>query len=104
MTLPVVIQPAAEVDILEAALWYGSRAPGLGSEFLRSVEASIAAIRRAPETFPKVRGDVRRALLRRFPYAVYFLPSASAIQVIACFHVRRDPARWRLRVTEDAQE
>lgn len=103
MTIPVLVQPAAEADIVEAALWYESRALGLGSEFLGLVEAGIDAIRRTPNAFPRVRGDVRRVLLRRFPFALYFLPEPSAIRVIACLHVRRDPTRWQQRIGAETE-
>jgi len=98
LTIRVLVQPAAEADIVEAALWYESRASGLGSEFLRSVEVGIDGIRRTPEAFPRVRGDVRRVLLRRFPLALYFLIDGSAARVIACMHVRRDPAHLQRRI------
>jgi plasmid stabilization system protein ParE len=53
-----------------------------------------------PERFPVVRGTCRRALLRRFPYAVYFVPTAEVIQVIACLHASRNPQRWQQRAGE----
>jgi len=98
VTIQVLVQPAAEADIVEAAVWYEKRAAGLGGEFLRSVEVGIAAIRRTPDAFPRIHGDIRRALLRRFPFALYFLPEPSGLRVIACLHVRRDPGEWRRRI------
>ncbi len=98
MTHQILVQPAAEADIVEAALWYESRAAGLGSEFLRSVDVSIAAIGRTPNVFPRIRGDIRRALLRRFPFALYFVLEPPAIRVIACLHARRDPGQWQRRM------
>lgn len=56
MTFQVLVQPAAEADILEAALSYEKHGAGLGGEFLRSVEVSVAAISRTPDAFPAVRG------------------------------------------------
>jgi len=52
----------------------------------------LAAIEREPRLYPLVRGDVRRAVIRRFPYAVYFLLEPDAIVAVACLHHRRDPA------------
>ena len=53
-----------------------------------------------PERFPVVHAQCRRALLRRLPYGIYFVPTAELISVVACMHARRDPRRWEERVAE----
>ena len=98
MTPRFIVRPAAEADIAEAALWYESRSLGLGGEFVRAVDVCLAEIRRSPENFPQIYKTTRRAPLRRFPYAVYFVSSPIAIHVLACMHVKRDPRRWQRRV------
>ena len=97
MTPRLVVRSAAEADIASAALWYGQRAPGLGEEFLRSVDVALAEITRMPERFPVVHLNCRRALLRRFPYGVYFVAAPGLISIVACMHARRDPRRWQDR-------
>jgi plasmid stabilization system protein ParE len=49
----------------------------------------------SPAQFPEVEPGIRRALARRFPFAVYFLDEADAVVVLAVLHVRRSPPRWR---------
>jgi plasmid stabilization system protein ParE len=93
----LVVHSAAEADIVQAALWYERRALGLGSEFLRAVDVVLAEIARTPERFPVVHHTCRRALLRRFPYGIYFVPTAELIGVVACMHARRNPRRWQER-------
>jgi plasmid stabilization system protein ParE len=93
----IIIRPATEGDILDAALWYEARSSGLGSDFIRAVDVCLAAVARAPEQYPLVRRDARRVLMRRFPYAVYFVASELSVEVVACMHVRRDPRRWQER-------
>jgi toxin ParE1/3/4 len=100
MTPRLVVRPAAEADITDAALWYEARATGLGADFLRVVAVALAEIQRMPERFPVVQMQCRRALLRRFPYGIYFVASAELISVVACMHARRDPRRWEERVGE----
>ena len=92
-----VLHPEARSEIGSAALWYEDRSSGLGSEFLRAMEAVFAQVRRNPQQFPVVHLSIRRALLRRFPYAVFFVESDTAIRVIACSHVRQNPERWKQR-------
>ena len=98
MTPRLVVRSAAEADIADAGLWYEERAAGLGTDFLRTVDVTLAEIQSMPKRFPRVHGDCRRALLRRFPSAIYFVPGAEMIQVVVCMHVRRDPRRWEERV------
>jgi len=89
--------PAAEEDILSAARWYETCVPGLSTEFLRSVDESLLAFAERPEQYPVVHRDVRRALVRRFPYGVFFIASGETVRVIACMHIRRHPRTWRRR-------
>jgi plasmid stabilization system protein ParE len=97
----LVVRGAAEADIAEAARWYEQRSPGLGSEFLRAVDVVLAEIARMPERYPLVCGNARRALLRRFPYAVFFVATADLVSVLACLHARRDPNLWQERSEAD---
>ena len=94
---PLLVRPLAEADVQSAYLWYETQAEGLGHEFLRAVDACFAAIERWPEAYPVVYKRYRRALLRRFPYIVYYSVSDAAIEVVACTHGRQHPTRWRRR-------
>jgi len=97
----LVVRDAAEADILEAARWYEARSPGLGHEFPHTVDVALAEITCMPERYPLVRGTVRRALLRRFPCAVFFVAAPDLLSVLACMHARRDPRRWQERAGPD---
>lgn len=97
----LVVRGAAEADMAEAALWYEQRFPGLGLEFLRAADVALAEISCLPERYPLVRGRTRRALLPRFPYAVFFVAAPDLVSVIACLHVRRDPRHWQERSEAD---
>jgi plasmid stabilization system protein ParE len=97
MIRPLVFHPEARQDVGNAAFWYEDKSAGLGSDFLRSMDAALAQIRRTPQVFPVVDGSIRRALLRRFPYAVYFVDCPDQIRVLACMHVRQNPDRWQRR-------
>jgi toxin ParE1/3/4 len=97
---PLLVRPAAEADIADAALWYEARALGLGTEFLRAVDVALAEIQRMPGRFPIVHLTCRRALLRRFPYAIFFVVTSEVIQIIACLHASIEPRRWQERVGE----
>ena len=99
MAAELVIAPEAEQDIAEAYGWYESRRIGLGEEFLSCVEACIEAIRRTPESRAAVHENYRRALVRRFPYAIFYESAEGAVTVYCVTHTSRDPQKWRQRLS-----
>ena len=72
MAAELIIAPEAQQDVDEAYRWYEDRRSGLGEEFLGCVDACIQAICRMPELHAKVHEEYRRALVRRFPYAIFY--------------------------------
>ena len=98
MAADLIFAPEAGFDLADAYDWYESRRVGLGEEFLASVDACLWRIRRQPGAFPLVHVSHRRALIRRFPYAVFFEHDDGTVTVFAVFHTASDPHKWRLRV------
>ena len=96
MTRSVGFRAEAAVEASDVRRWYESRRPGLGTEFVEALEHTVARIAENPATFPKVHGTIRRAVLRRFPYAVYFRPTGDTVVVLAV-HGRQHPERWQSR-------
>ena len=72
MTRRFIVRPLAEAELEDAARWYEDERAGLAERFLSDVNRAFARIRERPLQFPAVSGDVRRALLHTFPFAVYF--------------------------------
>ena len=91
----LVFRPEARQEAREARDWYEGKAHGLGLEFTRAIDATTAAIKRFPESFPIVAGPYRQAVLRRFPYSIIYEIIDYEIVVLRCFHHRRDPDVWR---------
>jgi hypothetical protein len=85
------------LEIAEAFRWYENRASGLGIEFLDELELTLEAVRAAPDRFPELGPARRRAMVRRFPFAIIFGAGEGEICVFACHHHRRSPRRWRVR-------
>ena len=98
MAANLALAPEAEFDIAEAYLWYESRRVGLGEEFLSSVDACIEGIRRNPEMYAVIYDAYRRALIRRFPYAVFYEYDSETVTIYAIFHTSRDPKKWTQRL------
>ncbi|MDP9348446.1 MAG: type II toxin-antitoxin system RelE/ParE family toxin [Gemmatimonadota bacterium] len=97
MSRRLVFRPQALQEVFEAAEWYEERSPGLSAEFLRTLDAAIASIRRNPQQNPAVHEDMHRALLRRFPYSLIYSFSDEETVILACTHWRQHPRRWRNR-------
>jgi plasmid stabilization system protein ParE len=95
--LQIRIQPLAEQDVRETYAWYNSRRENLGSEFLESLEVCLDRIAQNPKSYQVVHKHVRRALLRRFPFCVYYVIADAEAVVIAVLHGRRDATQWRSR-------
>jgi plasmid stabilization system protein ParE len=95
--MQVLVRPAAAADIDDAVLWYERQRPGLGADFLRTVDSALAAIQGNPQLHAVLHRDTRRALLRRFPYGIYYRVYPDSIVIVACMHGRRDPKRWQAR-------
>jgi plasmid stabilization system protein ParE len=92
-----IVRPLAEADLEQAARRYDEEQGGLGSRFLSDVDQVFGRIRAMPLQFPIVSGNIRRALLHTFPYAVYFREAEDVVRVLAVLHLRRRPGLWRMR-------
>ena len=93
----VIFTQGARGEVLKAQDWYEREAPGLGRHFREAIDALIERMSANPRQFPVMFKAVRRALLRRFPYSLFFVMEGETLLVIACFHASRDPAQWQKR-------
>ena len=97
MSLGVYVRPEAEADIEEIATWYEQQRQGLGHEFLDEVLSLCETIAENPAMYPVVHRRARRALIRRFPFGVYFRIEDEQVVVVAVIHGSRHPKNWRQR-------
>lgn len=97
MKYALVFRPDVRDDINDAYNWYERQKPGLGDEFINCVDEILNRVCLLPESYAIVYRDVRRAVLRRFPYAVYHRVISSRVVMTAVFQARRDPKLWRSR-------
>jgi plasmid stabilization system protein ParE len=91
MVFSIVFRRIAKREFDDAISWYEDRREGLGRDFSVAVERLLERIALSPSQFAYVKGNVRRAVLQRFPYSIYFVVEDYRILVLAIFHARRDP-------------
>ena len=95
--MKATLRPEAEEDLESAARWYEERRRGLGGRLLDEVLHTIGLIAENPRRYPRIHGEIRRAVTPRFPFGVFYLMEGDAVVVIAVMHASRDPARWKER-------
>ncbi len=95
--LQATFRSIAQLEFHEAAAWYEDKCPGLGLQFIESVENLVYQISRNPEIYPKVTSQTQRAILRRFPYTIHFIVEADQIVILAVFHASRNPTHLQDR-------
>ena len=86
------VRPEAELDVQEAGTWYEGERGGLGAEFLDELRATFVRIEQGPLQFPVVVGEIRRAILHRFPFGVFFVVEGEAVTVLTITHLHRHPS------------
>jgi plasmid stabilization system protein ParE len=99
MRYDLEIRPAARVDFDEASDYYLSKSSELRDGFVSIIGHSLDLITQRPHSFPIVFGStVRKAVVTRFPYTIYFTAKDNLIVIHAIFHTSRNPIVWRGRV------
>jgi plasmid stabilization system protein ParE len=87
----------AEADIQVAWQWYRRQRPDLANRFMAAVTSGLHTIELYPDAQRRAHGPLRRLLLHRFPYAMFYFVDADVIVVTGCFHTARDPSVWQER-------
>ncbi|MCK9362979.1 MAG: type II toxin-antitoxin system RelE/ParE family toxin [Syntrophales bacterium] len=97
MTIDLRLRPESEQDLADAAVWYEEQRDGMGNQFLDEVLSVFSVISETPLMFPVVHRNIRRALIHRFPFGVYYRVESDGIVVVAVMHGSRDPRQWKSR-------
>lgn len=98
MAVELILAQEAQQDIEEAYGWFEEQRVGLGEDFLTCVDACIQKICRRPGLYAKIHEEYRRALVRRFPYAIFYEYIGGEVIVYSIFHTSQDPQKWRHRL------
>ena len=95
--------PDAFLEADESSKFYEDRQKGLGKRFVEALADAIYRIRRTPELYGKVDGNIRKCRMLRFPYGVIYRDRNKSIEIIAVMHFRRKPDYWKRRAQSKGQ-
>jgi plasmid stabilization system protein ParE len=94
----LVVRRQAESEIAAAMEWYQARNPAAAQRFADSIEEALLAVQPNPFHHQAIEGEIRRLVMRTFPYSIVYFVAVSEAVVIACVHTSRDPTIWRERL------
>ena len=98
MSYSIYVRGAAERDVAEAQLWYEQQQMGLAGEFNVEFSAALERIAETPFIYPQRYRGIRRAVLRRFPFLVWYRVEDTRITVLACTHGKANPIKLPSRL------
>ena len=93
----VLFHPLARDELAAAVAFYERQAKGLGAELSAEVRRSLTRLSALPYSGSPAEEDVRRAFVRRFPFAIVYRPESDRLLVLAVMHLRRKPGYWKDR-------
>lgn len=89
--------PEAEAELNESIEYYEEIEPGLGYDFAVEVYSTIQRSAEFPKAWAVLDGEIRRSLVRRFPYGVLYTEEQTGIYVVAVMNLHRSPSFWKHR-------
>jgi plasmid stabilization system protein ParE len=95
----LIHHPAAGAELIAAARYYEQQVPTLGAQFLDAVDRAVALILESPTRWRPIEADVRRYLMPRFPFAIYYRIFPDHLRILAVKHHSRHPDYWRSRLS-----
>ena len=93
MSFDVRVRHAAEQDIIEARSWYDEQETGFGDRFVDEILRVLDRLGESPFLYQMVYRDVRRAVVRHFPYLVWYRVTGTTVTVLAVTHGKQHPSR-----------
>ena len=94
----ILFHPEAEEEMIDSAIFYETKSKGLGHKFLNEIARSLDLISSSPKTWTVLSDEIRRFLLRRFPFGLLYEIHNDYIYIIAVMHLHREPFYWKSRL------
>jgi toxin ParE1/3/4 len=95
--LRVVYRPEAEAELFDAIQFYKGEADLNGDKFLETIQRHVFEIAMHPLRFPQAGGQIRRCVVRKYPFIIFYRPTPDHVRVLAVAHTSRNPEYWKHR-------
>ncbi len=92
-----VFHPEALNEYAEAVEYYTELRVELAQAFINAVENAVYRIRKSPTLYTAIDEDVRRCMVRKFPYGILYTIEQDYILILAVMHCNREPSYWKSR-------
>jgi plasmid stabilization system protein ParE len=89
--------PEAEEELNQAVEYYEGIESGLGFDFAGELYSTMQRIASFPKAWPVIEGEIRRSMVRRFPYGVLYSEEQEELFIVAVMNLHRDPDYWKHR-------
>ena len=90
--------PEAEMEFIEAAVYYELQVLDLGVRFGAEVRRAADLLMEHPEIGARIDPELRQLIVGRFPFTLIYSVQPDVLQIVAVAHQRRQPGYWRSRV------
>ena len=97
MDYVLLLRPEARVDLLDAFHWYQKQQAGLGHDFKLCVDNALSKLVKNPSFYKKVHNDIRRVIIKKFPFGIFYVIQENKVIILAVLHARRNPGKWKSR-------
>jgi plasmid stabilization system protein ParE len=94
----LLLRPQSYIDLEESFQWYSNQQNNLGLNFLKQVEICFEKIKSNPYSYQLIKKKLRRAIVKKFPYGIFYQIENKEIIVFAIFHLSRDPKSIKRRI------
>ena len=98
MSLPVELLSGADADLQQIFNQFEEYREGFGVEFMTAVDAHLARIAVFPEIAPIYFERIRRQVMQRFPFGIFYEAYPTRVVVVAILDLRQDPAEIQNRL------
>ncbi len=102
--MKLVLHRFAEREMEDAFWTYEGRSDGLGTRFLDQVQRSARYLLTFPKSAPVARRiggvTIRKRVLDRFPYDLFYTFDEDFLSILAIAHQKRRPGYWIERAHE----
>lgn len=98
MSYRIKFRPEAEKDLEKSAKWYEEQRENLGFDFLDEVDKKCHIIQQDPLIYEEAYKNLRRVVVNRFPFNIFYFVEGKSIIIVAVIHGSRHPQKWQKRV------